>query len=75
MKKKFKISIITVCLNSEKTIERCIKSVLNQKYNKANIELIIIDGKSIDRTIKIIEKYKSKIFILRVKKIREYMMQ
>ena len=68
MKKKFKISIITVCLNSEKTIERCIKSVLNQKYNKANIELIIIDGKSIDRTIKIIEKYKSKIFHFESKK-------
>ena len=68
MKKKFKISIITVCLNSEKTIERCIKSVLNQKYNKANIELIIIDGKSIDRTIKIIEKYKSKIFHFEIKK-------
>ena len=66
--KKFKISIITVCLNSEKTIERCIKSVLNQKYNKANIELIIIDGKSIDRTIKIIEKYKSKIFHFESKK-------
>lgn len=68
MKKKFKISIITVCLNSEKTIERCIKSVLNQKYNQANIELIIIDGKSIDRTTKIIEKYKSKIFHFESKK-------
>ena len=68
MKKKNKISIITVCLNSEKTIERCIKSILNQKYNKANIELIIIDGKSIDGTIKIIEKYKSKIFYFESKK-------
>ena len=68
MKKKFKISIITVCLNSEKTIERSIKSVLNQKYNQANIELIIIDGKSIDRTTKIIEKYKSKIFHFESKK-------
>jgi len=62
MKKKFKISIVTVCLNSEKTIERCIKSVLNQKYKKTNIELIIIDGKSVDRTIEIVKKYKSKIF-------------
>ena len=68
MKKKFKISIITVSLNSEKTIERCIKSVLNQKYNKANIELIIIDGKSLDGTIKIVKKYKSKIFYYESKK-------
>ena len=59
--KKFKISIITVCLNSEKTIERAIQSVLNQNYDKKNIQHIIIDGKSKDNTIKIIKKYQKKI--------------
>lgn len=54
-----KVSIITVCFNSEKTIERTIKSVLNQTYS--NIEYIIIDGKSTDRTLKIVENY-SKLF-------------
>lgn len=54
-----KISIITIVFNNEKTIERCIKSVLNQKYN--NIEYIIIDGGSTDRTLEIINCYNDKI--------------
>ena len=51
------LSIITVCLNSAKTIEQTIKSVLNQS-NK-NYEHIIIDGGSLDGTIDIIKKYES----------------
>lgn len=51
-----KISIITVCLNSDKTILRCIDSVLNQNYPKNKIEYIIIDGGSKDKTLKYIKK-------------------
>lgn len=54
-----KVSIITVCLNSEKTIEQTIQSVLNQTYR--NIEYIIVDGQSTDKTLEIINKYQSQI--------------
>ena len=54
-----KISIITVCFNSEKTLEKTINSVLSQNYK--NIEYIIIDGGSDDSSLKIIDKYKDKI--------------
>lgn len=50
-----KFSIITISFNSEKTIERTIKSVLAQTYT--NFEYIIVDGESKDSTIDIIRKY------------------
>ena len=50
-----KITVITVCHNAAKTLEKTIKSVLNQTY--PNIEYIIIDGGSTDDTVDIIKRY------------------
>jgi len=44
-----KVSIITATYNSEDTIETCMNSVIMQTHE--NIEYIIIDGKSTDRTL------------------------
>ena len=54
-----KISIITVCYNSETHVEEAIKSVIEQIYE--NKEYIVIDGGSKDGTLSIIEKYRDKI--------------
>ena len=53
------ISIITSVFNGEKYIEQTILSVLSQSYK--NIEYIIIDGGSTDKTLDIIKKYQDKI--------------
>ena len=48
------LSIITVCLNSEKTISDTINSVNSQNYK--NIEHIFVDGGSTDNTVNLIKE-------------------
>jgi glycosyltransferase involved in cell wall biosynthesis len=55
-------SIITPVFNRPKYLEDTIKSILNQKFK--NYEYIIVDGKSTDRTLIILNKYKSRIRII-----------
>lgn len=54
-----KVTIVTTVYNGEKYIERTILSVTGQDY--PNIEYIIIDGGSKDKTVDIIKKYSVKI--------------
>lgn len=51
------VTIITVAYNSEKTIARTIRSVLSQSYSE--IEYIIVDGASEDRTADIARSFQS----------------
>jgi glycosyltransferase involved in cell wall biosynthesis len=54
-----KVSIITVVRNGEKTIKDTIESVLSQTYS--DIEYILIDGCSTDKTVEIINGYEKQI--------------
>ena len=54
-----KISIITVVYNNERTIKDALESVLGQSYR--DIEYVIIDGKSKDNTVTIIDEYTDKL--------------
>jgi len=54
-----KISIITAVFNRESTIERCVRSVLNQKYE--DIEYIVVDGLSTDGTMEILSQFEGQI--------------
>lgn len=49
------ITIVTVCYNSEQTIEQTIKSVLKQPCEE--YEYLIVDGLSSDRTMEIVKEY------------------
>ena len=55
-----KISIITVCKSAENIIERTILSVVSQNCFRENIEYIVIDGTSTDKTVDIIKQYADK---------------
>jgi glycosyltransferase involved in cell wall biosynthesis len=55
------VSVLIPTYNSENTIEECIRSVKAQTY--ANIEIIIIDNFSSDKTISIAESLNTKTFV------------
>jgi len=54
--KREMISVVISVLNGGKTFEGCIKSVIEQDYQP--IEIVIIDGGSVDNTIDVIDKYR-----------------
>ena len=55
--KKEKISLIIPMYNVENYIEECLYSIINQDYGIQNIEVILIDDCSSDKTIEKVRKY------------------
>ena len=61
MEKK-KITIVIPVYNAEKTLNKCIDSLLNQSYK--NTEIIAINDGSTDDSLKILKQYESKIVLV-----------
>jgi len=57
-----KVTVAVVCWNSETEIEATLKSILAQTYR--NMELVVVDGKSTDGTVAILNRYKDRIDVL-----------
>jgi len=52
-----KVTVIVPILNEEKYIQNFLDSLLKQDYPKEDLEVILIDGISNDKTVEIIKKY------------------
>ena len=56
-----KVSIIVATLNNERTIDECLKAIVELNYPKDFLEIIVVDGCSKDATVKIAQKYPVKV--------------
>jgi putative colanic acid biosynthesis glycosyltransferase len=54
------ITVVTVVYSGENCLEQTIISVIGQNYK--NIEYVVIDGGSVDKTIDVIKKYEKSIY-------------
>ena len=60
------LSVIVPIYQEEKYIAKCIDSMLNQDYPKDDLELILVDGMSKDRTREIVAAYTAKYPFIRM---------
>ena len=58
IKENIKISVIINCLNGEKYLKKCIRSVLSQSYQ--NLEIIFWDNQSTDKSASILKSFSDK---------------
>jgi glycosyltransferase involved in cell wall biosynthesis len=59
------VSIVIPTYNSEKTLAKCLESIKNQNYK--NIEIIVVDKNSRDKTVEIAKSYDVKVFVIKAK--------
>ena len=54
------VSVVITTKNEEKNIENCLRSIRSQTFK--NIELIVVDNFSEDKTAEIAKKYGAKVY-------------
>jgi glycosyltransferase involved in cell wall biosynthesis len=55
-----KVSVIIPCHNEEQYIGNCLESILQNDFNQNDLEILVVDGKSEDRTREIVSNYSEK---------------
>ena len=58
------VSIIVPTLNEEKFIKQCLSSIVNQQTS-LDMELIVVDGQSKDKTLDIAKNYADRVIVLK----------
>src|SRR5262245_61536984 len=59
-----KVSVIVPVFNGEKTLAACVESLLALKYPANDLELIVVDNASTDRTAEILALYRDRIRVV-----------
>ena len=63
---KPKVSVIIPCFNEEEFIAKCLDSLLSQDFPKEDMEILVIDGNSKDRTQEIVREYIKKYPLIKI---------
>jgi len=63
------VSVIIPTFNSEGTIGKCLESIKNQTYK--NVEIIVVDKNSNDKTVEIAKRYGVRVFVVDAKERSE----
>ena len=60
------VSVIIPCRDEERFVSKCLDSIIKQDYPKENLEVLVVDGKSEDRTKEIVKEYSQKYSFIRL---------
>lgn len=60
---RVKVGVVTPTLNAERYLERTLESIWSQQGPTVEVEHVVVDGHSTDRTVEIAERYPSRVIV------------